>query len=422
MKIIAPRNIEDFADSVTPKSPKQNEKIVKSILLDVKKNGDLAVKTYEKKFGGATLGKLRITKKEIEYAYSKVSKKEIAAIKLAKYRLLKTEKTIKNQLKNSKIIIDGIKITKSFLPIQSVGCYVPGGLARYPTTVIMSVVPAKVAGVKRIVVTSPPNKQGKLDLLTIVAADICGATEIYKTGGAQAIAALTFGTKSIQKVDKIVGPGGYFVTLAKTFVSNITSIDMIAGPTELGIVADNSADPNLVAADLISQAEHSSDTFCFLITTSYKLAKSVKQIVNKKIKKLKRSKIVKASLSKNGFLAVCKSESDVIKLANRLAPEHLEIISKNQYLIAEKINTPGIVLIGKYTPSSASDYLLGSNHILPTNRFGRVRGSLSVLDFIKLGTRVESSKSVLRKLSKYMEALTAAEDLPNHYEAVRSRL
>ncbi|MCH7968284.1 MAG: histidinol dehydrogenase [Thaumarchaeota archaeon] len=422
MKIIAPRNIEDFADSVTPKPPKQNEKIVKSILLDVKKNGDLAVKRYEKKFGGATLGTLRITKKEIEYAYSKVSKKEIAAIKLAKYRLLKTEKTIKNQLKNSKIIIDGIKITKSFSPIQSVGCYVPGGLARYPTTVIMSVVPAKVAGVKRIVVTSPPNKQGKLDLLTIVAADICGATEIYKTGGAQAIAALTFGTKSIQKVDKIVGPGGYFVTLAKTFVSNITSIDMIAGPTELGIVADNSADPNLVAADLISQAEHSSDTFCFLITTSYKLAKSVKQIVNKKIKKLKRSKIVKASLSKNGFLAVCKSESDVIKLANRLAPEHLEIISKNQYLIAEKINTPGIVLIGKYTPSSASDYLLGSNHILPTNRFGRVRGSLSVLDFIKLGTRVESSKSVLRKLSKYMEALTAAEDLPNHYEAVRSRL
>ncbi len=422
MKIIVPRNIESFADSVTPKPPKQNEKIVKSILLDVKKNGDLAIKRYEKKFGGATLGTLRITKKEIEYAYSKVSKKEIASIKLAKSRLLKTEKTIKNQLKNSKIIIDGIKIIKSFSPIQSVGCYVPGGLARYPTTVIMSVVPAKVAGVKRIVVTSPPNKQGKLDLLTIVAADICGATEIYKTGGAQAIAALTFGTKSIQKVDKIVGPGGSFVTLAKTFVSNITSIDMIAGPTELGIVADNSADPNLVATDLISQAEHSSDTFCFLITTSYKLAKSVKQIVNKKIKKLKRSKLVKASLSKNGFLAVCKSESDAIKLANRLAPEHLEIISRNQYRIAEKINTPGIVLIGKYAPSSASDYLLGSNHILPTNRFGRVRGSLSVLDFIKLGTRVESSKSVLRKLSKYMEALTAAEDLPNHYEAVRSRL
>ena len=198
MKIIAPRNIEGFADSVTPKPPKQNEKIVKSILLDVKKNGDLAVKRYEKKFGGATLGTLRITKKEIEHAYSKVSKKEIASIKLAKYRLLKTEKTIKNQLKNSKIIIDGIKITKSFSPIQSVGCYVPGGLARYPTTVIMSVVPAKVAGVKRIVLTSPPNKQGKLDLLTIVAADICGSTEIYKTVAAHSLAALTFCSPSLQ--------------------------------------------------------------------------------------------------------------------------------------------------------------------------------------------------------------------------------
>jgi histidinol dehydrogenase len=303
-----------------------------------------------------------------------------------------------------------------------VGCYIPGGLAKYPSTAIMSVIPAKIAGVKRILVTSPPNKEGKLDPLTIVAADICGATEIYKTGGAQAIAALSFGTKTIQKVDKIVGPGGPFVTLAKSLVSNTTSIDMLAGPTELGIIADNSADPNFVAADLITQAEHSSDTFCFLITTSLEFAKLVNQSLTKKIKKSKRSSIVKKSLGKNGFIAVCKSNSDVIKLVNKLAPEHLEIITKNQNEIAEKITTPGIILIGKYTPASASDYLLGSNHILPTNKFGRIRGSLSVLDFVKLGTRVESSKSSLRKLSKYLETLTTAEGLPNHYESVRSRL
>ena len=422
MKIIIPRNIESFAESVTPKPSKQNEKIVKTILFDVKKNGDSAVKRYEKKFGGATLSSLRISKKEIDNAYSKVSKQEILAIKLAKSRLSRTEKVIKNKLKNSNINIDGIKISKSFSPIESVGCYVPGGLARYPSSAIMSVVPAKVAGVKRIVVTSPPNKEGKLDPLTIVAADICGATEIYKTGGAQAIGALSFGTKTIQKVDKIVGPGSSFVTLAKSLVSDKTSIDMIAGPTELGIIADNSADPNFIAADLITQAEHSSETFCFLITTSSKFAKLVKQAIEKKIKKLERSNIVKKSLSKNGFIAICKSDTDVIKLANKLAPEHLQIISKNQNKIAEKITTSGIILIGKYTPASASDYLLGSNHILPTNKFGRTRGSLSVLDFVKLGTKIESSKSALQKLSKHLKTLTMAEGLPNHYEAVRSRL
>jgi len=201
----------------------------------------------------------------------------------------------------------------------------------------MSVVPAKVAGVKRIVVTSPPNKEGKLDPLTIVAADICGATEIYKTGGAQAIGAFSFGTKTIQKVDKIVGPGGSFVTLAKSLVSDKTSIDMIAGPTELGIIADNSADPNFIAADLITQAEHSSETFCFLITTSSKFAKSVKQAIEKKIKKLERSSIIKKSLYKNGFIAICKSNTDVIKLANKLAPEQLQNFHLNQVLVIQNI-------------------------------------------------------------------------------------
>ena len=422
MKIIFPRNIENFADSASPKPSKLNEKIVKSILLDVKKNGDSAVKRYEKKFGGITLGSLRLSKKEIDYAYSQVSKTEISAIKLAKLRLSKTENSIKKLLKNSKINIDGTKITKSFSAIESVGCYVPGGLARYPSSAIMSVVPAKIAGVKRIVVVSPPNKLGKLDPLTTIAADISGATEIYKIGGAQAIAALSYGTKTIPRVDKIVGPGGPFVTLAKSFVSDTTSIDMLAGPTEIGIIADSSANADFVAADLITQAEHSTDTFCFLITNSESFAKLVNKSLAKKIKKLKRADIVKKSLTKNGFIAVCKSNSDIIKLANKMAPEHLQIISKNQNKLAEKITTSGITLIGKYAPASASDYLLGSNHILPTGKFGRTRGSLSVLDFVKLGTKVESSKSSLQKLSKYLKVLTNAEGLPNHYEAVRSRL
>ena len=270
MKIIIPRNIESFAAEITPTSTKQNEKIVKAILSEVKKNGDKAIKKFEKKFGGATLGTLRLSKKEIEYAYSKVSKKELNAIRLAKTRLSKTENIIKNILKTSTIKTDGIKISKSFTPIESVGCYVPGGLARYPSSAIMSVVPAKIAGVKRIVVVSPVNRQGKIDPLTIIAADMSGATEIYKIGGAQAIAALSFGTKTIQKVDKIVGPGGSFVTLAKSLVSNTTSIDMLAGPTELGIIADDSANPDFIAADLITQAEHSTETFCFLLTTSSK--------------------------------------------------------------------------------------------------------------------------------------------------------
>ena len=422
MKIITPRNFESFVDSVTPKLSKQDEKLVQSILVDVKKNGDLAIKRYEKKFGGTTLRSLRLSKKEIDDAYYQVSKKEIVAIKLVKSRLSRTENIIKNLLKTSKINIDGIKISKSFSPLRSVGCYVPGGLARYPSSAVMSIVPAKVVGVKRIVVVSPPNKKGELDPLTIVASNICGATEIYKIGGAQAIAALSFGTKTIQKVDKIVGPGGPFVTLAKSLISNTTSIDMLAGPTELGIIADNSADSNFIADDLITQAEHSSESFCFLITTSLKLAKLVNKSIVKKIKKSKRSNIIKKSLKKNGFIAVCKSNTDVIKLANKLAPEHLQIISKNQNKIAEKITTSGIILIGKYTPSSVSDYLFGSNHILPTNKFGRVRGSLSVLDFVKLGTKIESSKSSLQKLSKYLKVLTTAECLPNHYESVRSRL
>ena len=422
IRIIKVTNVEKFAAKIIPKQPQKNKTIVESILKNVKKNGDDAIRKYEKNFTGANLSSLRLTQTEIKNAYTKVSKTELSALRLAKARLEKTESIIKSILKNKTINNDGIKISKKFIPIQSVGCYIPGGLAKYPSSVIMSIVPAKVAGVKRVVVVSPPNSDGKIDPLTIVAANICGANEIYKTGGAQSIAALSYGTKTISKVDKIVGPGGSFVTTAKSLINNQTGIDMLAGPTELGIIADNSTNPKFVALDLISQAEHSSDTFCYLITTSEKLAKSVSKIISELLSKIQRGNIVKSSLKNNGFIAICRTKSDMIKLANTLAPEHLEIMAKNPDSLSSKITTPGLILLGNNTPSSASDYVLGSNHILPTNGFGKIRGSLSVLDFIKVSTQVTCSKSSLSKISKYLEVLTNAEGLPNHYEAVRGRL
>jgi len=422
MRIIKVTNVQKFAAQILPKQPQNNKTIVESILKNVKKNGDKAIRKYEKKFTGANISSLRLSQTEINNAYSKISKTELSALCLAKSRLRKTESVVKSLLKNITINNDGIKISKKFIPIENVGCYIPGGLARYPSSVIMSVIPAKIAGVKRIVVVSPPNSDGKIDPLTIVTADICGADEIYKTGGVQSIAALSFGTKSIPKVDKIVGPGGAFVTTAKSLVSDQTGIDMLAGPTELGIVADSSANPKFIALDLISQAEHSSDTFCYLITTSEKLAKSVNDIILELIPKIERDTFVKSSLKNNGFIGICKTNSDMIELANILAPEHLQIMTKNSESFATKITSPGLILLGNDTPSSASDYILGSNHILPTSGFGKIRGSLSVLDFIKISTQITSSKSSLSKISKYLEVLTKSEGLSNHYEAVRGRL
>ena len=422
MRIIKVTSVEKFAAKAIPKQPQKNKVIVESILKNVKKNGDKAIRKYEKKFNGANITSLRLTQTEIKNAYSKVSKAELAALRLAKSRLEKTESTIKSLLKDITIINDGIKISKKFIPITSVGCYIPGGLARYPSSAIMSLVPAKVAGVARVVVVSPPNSKGQIDPLTVVAANICGSDEIYKTGGAQSIAALSYGTKTISKVDKIVGPGGSFVTIAKSLINDQTGIDMLAGPTELGIVADNSASPKLVALDLVSQAEHSSDTLCYLITNSEKLAKSVNDILSELMPKIQRANFVKTSLKNNGFIAICQTKFDMVKLANTMAPEHLQIMTANPESFSSKITTSGLVLLGSNTPSSASDYILGTNHILPTNGFGKIRGSLSVLDFIKVNTQLTSSKNSLSKISKDLKVLTNAEGLPNHYEAVRGRL
>ena len=410
------------AAELSPRKTFKGKKIVEKILKDVHTDGDAAVRRYEKKFGSIAPRSLKISNEEIAKALSKVSANQTRAVKLAKIRLEKTESSIMSLLKDRTVSFGGTKVTKKFVPLQSVGCYVPGGLARYPSSVVMSVVPARVAGVKRIVVVSPTDPDGKIDPLTVAAARICGATEIYKTGGAQAIAALSIGTKSIPKVDKIVGPGGQFVTHAKYVASRYTPIDMLAGPTELGILADDSADPAYVALDLISQSEHSRDTRCYLVTHSVKLAESVIAEILRLASSIQRRKIVSASLQKNGFVAVCQSPSQAAKLADLLAPEHLQIMTRNPQRTASMIHSPGLVLLGGQSPSAASDYLLGSNHILPTEYLGRTRGSLSVFDFIKIHTEVTASRVALAEISEEMQILTDAEGLPNHYEAVRGRL
>jgi histidinol dehydrogenase len=427
IKILQVRNIDSFVESRRQKTSEKDRKTVQAILNDVRKNGDSAVKKYERKFNGRKTSQLRVSEKETKEARSKIGRgMENESIWDTFHPLQDHQQKIWGRLLEltrtmNKLTPYRAKKSISFVPISSVGCYIPGGQARYPSSAIMSVVPAQVARVKRIVVVSPPGRDGKIDPLTIVAAKRCGATEIYKAGGAQAIAALAYGTKSIPKVDKIVGPGGKFVSIAKSLVSDQTAIDMVAGPTELGIIADASSDPELVALDLISQAEHSKDTMCFVITQSKIVAKQIQKSIEKLIPGTERSSIIKESISKNGFIAVCKNQNEMVELANKIAPEHLELMVKNAKSLSKKITGAGLLLIGKNTPSAASDYLLGTNHILPTNGFGRTRGGLSVLDFLKLQTIVESDKSALKKISNSLKTLTDAEGLPNHYKAVKGR-
>ena len=415
IKILQVSNIDSFVESRRQKTSQKDRKIVQSILDDVRKNGDSAVKKYEQKFNGKKTIQLCVSKQDSKNA--RITDAQFTALQLSAIRLSKAQRVLNKSLIQSVKKIPNV----SFVPIPSVGCYIPGGQARYPSSAIMSVITAAEAGVKRIVVVSPPNSDGNIDPMTITIAQNCGA-EIYKVGGAQAIAALAYGTKSIPKVDKIVGPGGKFVSIAKAIVSEETSIDMIAGPTELGIIVDSSANPELIAYDLVSQAEHSNDTMCFVITTSKTLAKQIQKALEKLIPEIERSSIVKQSISKNGFIAICKNQTDVIELANKIAPEHIELIVKGAKKLAKQITGPGLVLIGGNTPSSASDYLLGTNHILPTNGFGRTRGGLSVLDFLKLQTIVETKKLDLSKISDNLKILTDAEGLPNHYKAVERRL
>jgi histidinol dehydrogenase len=396
----------------------------KVIMKEVAEHGDSAVFNYTSKFDGVRLDSLRVSEQEIRQAYTQVTEDQIMAVKLMKQRLVKSELAILKRLKG--IVVssssDGIRIDRLIKPVTSVGCYIPGGKARYPSTVVMCVVPAKVASVKRIVALSPPRKDGTVDPLTLVAADICRVDEFYKIGGAHGIAALTYGTQSIRQVNKIVGPGGMFVTAAKLVASATASTDMVAGPTELLIYADATADPHLIAVDLISQAEHSTDTVCGLVTTSDRLASEVQKQVESIIRTITRSDIVKKSLENNGFIVICRDQSTCIEFVNEFAPEHLEIMCKHGDAVAKKIDSAGLMLIGQYAPSSASDYSLGSNHVLPTLGFGKSRASLSVLDFVKIVNKVKVNKSGLAKVDRSIREITSAEGLLNHYEAVKARM
>jgi histidinol dehydrogenase len=394
----------------------------KAIMRDVSEHGDPAVLNYTSKFDGARLDSLRVSEQEMKQAYAQVTKDQIMAVKLMKQRLIKSELAILKRLKGIAVSSEGVRIDRMVKPVTSVGCYIPGGKARYPSTVVMCAVPAKIAGLKRVVALSPPRKDGTIDPLTLVAADICRVDEFYKVGGAQGIAALAYGTQSIKPVNKIVGPGGMFVTAAKLIASATVSTDMVAGPTELLIYADASADSQLIAVDLISQAEHSTDTVCGLVTTSDKLASEVQKQVESIIKNITRSDIVKKSLENNGFIVICRNESSCIEFVNEFAPEHLEIMCKYADAIAKKIDSAGLVLIGPYAPSSASDYSLGSNHVLPTLGFGKSRASLSVLDFVKIVNKVKVNKSGLAKVDRSIREITSAEGLLNHYEAVKARM
>ena len=396
----------------------------KAIINDVEKFGDEAILKYTSKFDGINLKSILVTKEEIKEAYNYVDKKQINSLKSIKNKLSKNEKTFLRYFQKIFTIQDDqIAIQKIIKPINSIGCYVPGGKARYPSTLIMCAIPAKIAGVKRIVAISPVQKNSKVDPLTLVAADICGINEFYKIGGAQGVAALAFGTKTIKKVDKIVGPGGMFVTIAKSLVSDRISIDMVAGPTELLVYADSFANPKYIALDLISQAEHSDDTMCGVVTYSKETAELVEKEVLKILSSdIQRKKIITKSLKENGFIAICNNEKEAINFVNEIASEHLQIMSKNSLKILKKFNTAGLILVGEYTPSAASDYCFGSNHVLPTLGFGKSRSALSVLDFIKIVGVVQTTKKGLRNISSEMEVITKNEGLVNHYEAVKYRI
>jgi histidinol dehydrogenase len=398
------------------------ETTVKSVIEAVKKEGDKALIEYTEKFDKTKLTDktLKVSIQEIKDAYKSVTPEQIAALKLMKEKISAIDSlTLKQQ--PQKTTREDITVQATLRSIESVGCYVPGGLATYPSTLVMTATPAKVAGVSRIVVCSPPTSQGTISPLILVAADICEVNEIYKVGGVQAIAALAYGTQTIKPVKKIVGPGSKYVTAAKVLVSQEVAIDMPAGPSEVLILADDTAEAKFIAADMISQAEHGTDSTAGLITTSENLANQVRENIEKAVENADRKEIIKQSLSEYGFIIICKSTEEMIMLANEYATEHLEIITKDPMQIAEKITSAGVILVGPYSPVALSDYGSGTNHVLPTGGFGHAFSGLSVLDFTRRVNIVESSKDGLLKVKDAIKVLTEAERLPNHYKAVEER-
>lgn len=398
------------------------EEKIKEIIANVTKNGDSALIELTKRYDKVLLSEkdLLVSAKEIKEAYNHVDKNQISALLTIKDKIetFETQLFDKNKITTS---IDNIQITNFLSPIESVGCYIPGGQASYPSTLLMTVIPAKVAGVPRIIVCTPPSKDGSLNPLVLVAADICGVDEIYKVGGAQAIAALAYGTFTINPVNKIVGPGNKYITMAKIFVSKDVAIDMPAGPSEVLIVADETANPKFIALDMLSQAEHGPDSTAGLITTSEKIRNEVQNWLSKKIEKINRSKVVLESLRNYGFIITCKSIDEAVTLANVYAPEHLEVMTKNSLELAKKFKTAGLILVGPFSPVALSDYGSGTNHVLPTGGYGHVFSGLSSLDFARRISIVKGSKKGLLAIKNQIKVMTEAEDLPNHYNAIEAR-
>jgi len=399
------------------------ESNVKEIIGAVQKRGNAALIELTERFDRAklTTRELRVTAAETNAAYKNVSQQQINALKLMRERLFSNEKLALQQI-GYKTSREGITIQAVMRPIESVGCYVPAGQAVYPSTLVMTTTPAKVAGVQRIVVCSPPTSKGTINPLILVAADICGVDEVYKVGGVQAIAALAYGTETISSVKKIVGPGSKYVTAAKVLVSKDVAIDMPAGPSEVLILADEAANPKFIAADMISQAEHGTDSVAGLVTTSKKLVNDVLQYLDEQSALAQRREIVEKALSTQGFIIMCKEDSEeMAALANAFAPEHLEIMTKAPKDIADRITSAGLILLGSYSPVALSDYGSGTNHVLPTGGFGSAYSGLSALDFMRRISIVESSKEGLERLKNHVKVLTEAENLPNHYKAVEER-
>ena len=404
------RNDEIFARSM----PKMNvEGIVTEIIDNVRKNGDKALYEYCEKFDKAKLNSLLVSQEEIDEAVASVEPEFLGILKKAAANITKFHE---KQKRNSFIINDenGIVIGQKIIPVDRAGLYVPGGTAAYPSTVLMDSIPAKIAGVKEVVIVTPPNSEGKINPVILAAASVAGVDKIFKVGGAQAVAALAYGTESIPKVDKIVGPGNAFVAEAKKQVFGMVSIDMIAGPSEILIVADGNTNPAHAAADLLSQAEHDKMASAVLVTDSFDLAQKVSQELERQIPLLERAEIARASIDDNGKIIVADTLERAIEIANEIAPEHLELCVDNPFDYLDSIRHAGSIFMGRNCPEALGDYFAGPNHTLPTSGTAKFSSPLSVDDFVKKTQYTYYTKEALARAAKDVEYFAKKEGLTAH--------
>lgn len=405
----------------SPDSYPRQEAAVADILKNVRADGDKAVFAYTEKFDGAVINEenFTVTPEEEKEAYEKVDPELIGVIRRAIVRI----KAFHEQEKQKSWFMteDGIVLGQRVTPLQRVGVYVPGGKAAYPSSVLMNVIPAQVAGVPDIVMCTPPEKDGKVTPTTLVAAKEAGVGTIYKVGGAQAIAAMAYGTKSLPKVDKITGPGNIFVALAKKAVYGHVSIDSVAGPSEITVLADETANPRYVAADLLSQAEHDELASAILVTTSAELAEKVSEEVDKFTAKLERKEIIQKSLDNFGRILVADNMEEAIRAVNEIASEHLELVTRDPFLLMTKIRNAGAIFIGDHSSEPFGDYFAGPNHVLPTNGTAKFFSALSVDDFIKKTSIIYSSREALGSMHEDIETFAKAEGLTAHANSIHVR-